>query len=98
MLTTSVTLNNGVKMPIFGFGTFKVEDGKQIIDAVKYALQIGYRHIDTAAIYQNEEGVGQAIIGYDAHNHTVYETGKYRDRALKELAELGIEVIDTLSL
>ena len=40
----------------------------------------------------------QAIIGYDAHNHTVYETDKYRDRALKELAELGIEVIDTLSL
>ena len=40
----------------------------------------------------------QAIIGYDAHNHTVYETDKYRDRALKELNELGIEVIDILSI
>lgn len=61
MLTTTVTLNNGVEMPIFGFGTFKVEDGQQTIDSVKCALELGYRHIDTAAVYGNEEGVGQAI-------------------------------------
>lgn len=61
MLTTTVTLNNGIEMPIFGFGTFKVEDGQQTIDSVKCALKLGYRHIDTAAVYGNEEGVGQAI-------------------------------------
>ncbi|MCY6482960.1 aldo/keto reductase [Clostridium aestuarii] len=54
-------LNNEVKMPWLGFGTFKVEDGNKIVDAVKKALEIGYSHIDTAAIYGNEAGVGQAI-------------------------------------
>ncbi|MCY6372062.1 aldo/keto reductase [Clostridium ganghwense] len=54
-------LNNGVKMPWLGFGTFKVEDGNKVVDAVKKALEIGYRHIDTAAIYGNEAGVGQAL-------------------------------------
>lgn len=61
ILTQTVTLNNGIKMTIFEFGTFKVEDGQQTIDSVKYALQLGYRHIDTAAVYGNEEGVGRAI-------------------------------------
>ncbi|MHC1750877.1 MAG: aldo/keto reductase [Cellulosilyticaceae bacterium] len=61
MENTYVVLNNGIKMPIVGFGTFKVEDGMQTVEAVKHALQTGYRHIDTAAIYNNEEGVGEGI-------------------------------------
>lgn len=61
ILNESVVLNNGVKMPWLGFGTFKVENGNTVIDAVKEALKIGYRHIDTAAAYGNEEGVGRAI-------------------------------------
>lgn len=56
-----IDLSNGVKMPILGFGTFKVENGVQAVDSVKYALSVGYRHIDTAAVYGNEEGVGKAI-------------------------------------
>ncbi|PEB55502.1 aldo/keto reductase [Bacillus pseudomycoides] len=55
------TLHNGVKMPWFGLGVFKVEDGTEVIDSVKAAIKNGYRSIDTAAIYKNEEGVGQAI-------------------------------------
>lgn len=54
-------LNNGVKMPWLGFGTYKAEDGDKVIEAVKEALRIGYRHIDTASFYGNEEGVGIAI-------------------------------------
>jgi diketogulonate reductase-like aldo/keto reductase len=54
-------LNNGVKMPWLGFGTYKSEDGNTVIEAVKEALKIGYRHIDTASFYGNEEGVGIAI-------------------------------------
>lgn len=60
-LQATTTLHNGVKMPWFGLGVFKVDNGEEVINAVKAALQTGYRSIDTAAIYQNEEGVGQAI-------------------------------------
>ncbi len=55
------TLHNGVKMPYFGLGVYLSEDGKEVINAIKYALETGYRHIDTASIYNNEEGVGTGI-------------------------------------
>ena len=54
-------LNNGVNMPWFGLGVWQVEDGNEAIDSVKAALQSGYRAIDTAAAYGNEESVGKAI-------------------------------------
>ena len=60
-LQDTVPLNNSVKMPGLGFGVFKVEDGAQVINAVKDALKAGYKSIDTAAVYGNEEGVGKAI-------------------------------------
>jgi diketogulonate reductase-like aldo/keto reductase len=60
-LQSTKTLNNGVLMPGFGLGVFKVEDGAELVDAVKTAIQLGYRSIDTAAIYGNEVGVGQGI-------------------------------------
>jgi methylglyoxal/glyoxal reductase len=56
-----VKLNNGVEMPVLGLGVFQIEDGQVVIDSVKAAIRNGYRSIDTAAIYQNEEGVGQGI-------------------------------------
>lgn len=55
------TLHNGVKMPYFGLGVWQAKDGEEVINAVKWALEAGYRHIDTAAIYQNEKGVGTGI-------------------------------------
>jgi diketogulonate reductase-like aldo/keto reductase len=54
-------LSNGVKMPYLGLGVYLSEEGSEVVNAVKWALAAGYRHIDTAAIYKNEEGVGQAI-------------------------------------
>jgi methylglyoxal/glyoxal reductase len=60
-LQDRVTLNNGTKMPWFGLGVFKVEEGPELVEAVKTAIKHGYRSIDTAAIYGNEEGVGQGI-------------------------------------
>jgi methylglyoxal/glyoxal reductase len=57
----TTTLHNGVKMPWLGIGVFKVEQGPELVNAVKFAIKHGYRSIDTAAIYENEEGVGQAI-------------------------------------
>ncbi|EJW20295.1 putative oxidoreductase YtbE [Paenibacillus alvei DSM 29] len=60
-LQDTTTLNNGVKMPWFGLGVFKVEEGPELVNAVKTAIKHGYRSVDTAAIYGNEEGVGQGI-------------------------------------
>ncbi|MEQ2529532.1 aldo/keto reductase [Robertmurraya yapensis] len=60
-LQSTTTLSNGVKMPWLGIGVFKVEEGPELVNAVKFAIKNGYRSVDTAAIYGNEEGVGQAI-------------------------------------
>lgn len=60
-LQATTTLNNGVKMPWFGLGVFKVEEGPELEQAVKTAIVNGYRSIDTAAIYGNEVGVGKGI-------------------------------------
>ncbi|MDN4068330.1 aldo/keto reductase [Paenibacillus vini] len=60
-LQDTVTLHNGVKMPGLGLGVFKVEEGPELIQAVKAAVKHGYRSIDTAAVYQNEGSVGEAI-------------------------------------
>ncbi|NRS52011.1 aldo/keto reductase [Brevibacillus sp. HB2.2] len=60
-LQDTTTLYNGVKMPWMGLGVFKVEEGQELELAVKNAIKHGYRSIDTAAIYNNEEGVGRGI-------------------------------------
>ena len=60
-LQGSFTLNNGVEMPYFGLGVYLSEEGQEVINAVKWAVEAGYRHIDTASIYKNEEGVGEGI-------------------------------------
>jgi len=60
-LQDTTTLHNGVKMPWFGLGVFKVQEGSEVVESVKAALRNGYKSIDTAAVYKNEEGVGQAI-------------------------------------
>ncbi|USK93279.1 aldo/keto reductase [Rossellomorea marisflavi] len=57
----SITLNNGVQMPEIGYGVFRVEEGKDLEKAVETAIRIGYRSIDTAAIYQNEKSVGKGV-------------------------------------
>jgi methylglyoxal/glyoxal reductase len=60
-LQDTTTLHNGVKMPWLGIGVFKVEEGPELVNAVKTAIKHGYRSVDTAAIYENEEGVGKGI-------------------------------------
>lgn len=56
----SIILNNNIKMPALGFGTWKLQ-GEECERAVRLALEVGYRHLDTAQIYENEHEVGQAI-------------------------------------
>ncbi|WP_405411451.1 aldo/keto reductase [Maribacter sp. Asnod1-A12] len=57
----SFKLRNGVQMPYLGLGTYQSDNDQEVVDAIKSALQLGYRHIDTAAAYKNEEGVGKGI-------------------------------------
>lgn len=63
-------------MPWLGFGTFKVTDEKQVVESVKEALRVGYRHIDTASIYGNEESVGQGIIESDIKRDEIFLVSK----------------------
>jgi len=60
-LQSTTTLHNGIHMPWFGLGVYKVEEGAELVQAVRTAIVNGYRSIDTAAIYGNEQGVGQGI-------------------------------------
>ncbi len=75
-LTDTYTLSNGVRIPVIGFGTWQVEDGSQAVDAVKAALAAGYRHIDTAQGYGNEESVGRALKESGLKREDVFITSK----------------------
>lgn len=98
------TLNNEVNMPMLGLGVYKVEDGDVTVDTVKAALDAGYRLIDTAAIYQNEESVGQAIRESGIPREEIFVTTKLWnefhgfDEALQayqdSLDRLGLEYVD----
>ena len=103
-LNDYTTLHNGVKMPWFGLGVFKVEDGTEVIDSVKAAIKNGYRSIDTAAIYKNEEGVGQAIQESGIPREELFITSKVwnSDQGYEStlqafettLEKLGLEYLD----
>ena len=60
MYNNTLTLNNGAKIPQLGLGTWFIDDAK-VADAVKEAVKLGYRHIDTAQAYGNERGVGEGV-------------------------------------
>lgn len=69
-------LVNGAKMPCLGLGVCQLKEGKEVMDAVGWALEAGYRLIDTASIYKNERGVGQAIRRSGRNRKDLFITGK----------------------
>ncbi|MAU26742.1 MAG: aldo/keto reductase [Muricauda sp.] len=75
-LQGTFALHNGVEMPYFGLGVYLSEDGQEVINAVKWALEAGYRHIDTASVYNNEEGVGKGIRESGAQRKEVFLVSK----------------------
>ena len=99
-----VTLNDGMTMPQFGLGVWKAEDGEEVENAVRVALETGYRLIDTAAVYGNEKGVGKAIRGSGVPREDIFLTtklwnsdqGKENVRSALEtsLQKLGVEYVD----
>ncbi|MEC0297293.1 aldo/keto reductase [Peribacillus frigoritolerans] len=100
----TITLHNGVKMPQLGFGVFKVKNGNETVESVKKAIEVGYRAIDTAAVYENEEGVGQAIRECGVPREELFITSKVwnteqgYETTLKafedSLNRLGLEYLD----
>ncbi|MFZ4453722.1 aldo/keto reductase [Salibacterium aidingense] len=100
----TVTLNNGVKMPIIGFGVYQVPDAEECENAVYEALTAGYRLIDTAAGYLNEEAVGRAIKRSDVPREELFITTKlwvqdagYENAKLafaKSLQKLQLDYLD----
>jgi 2,5-diketo-D-gluconate reductase A len=99
----TIRLNNGVEIPQLGFGVFQVPP-EDTADAVSTALEIGYRHIDTAEMYGNEKGVGEAVARAGLDRGEVFVTSKLnngyhrRDDALRafdqSLADLGFDYLD----
>ncbi len=73
---TTVKLNSGYEMPMLGFGVFQIEAGEACERAVHDALEAGYRHIDTAAVYGNEQSVGKALEESDLPREDVFVTTK----------------------
>lgn len=100
----TVTLNNGVEMPLLGFGVFQVPDAAECERVVSEALEAGYRLIDTAAAYGNEEAVGRAIAASGIAPDEIFVTtklwiqdaGEKATRAAFEtsLAKLGLDRLD----
>ncbi|WP_312336115.1 aldo/keto reductase [Sphingobacterium sp.] len=72
----SFKLNNGIEIPAIGFGTWQIPDGQEAYQAVKEALDAGYTHIDTAAIYGNEKSVGKAIKDSGLDRNSLFITTK----------------------
>lgn len=97
-------LNNGLEMPWLGFGVFKMSDGQEVEQAIRYALEAGYRSIDTATVYRNERGVGKAIRDSGIPREDIFLTTKVWNSDQREkrtlaafeesLERLGTDYVD----
>ncbi|MEV6491686.1 aldo/keto reductase [Actinoplanes sp. NPDC051633] len=100
-MTQNVQLNSGTAMPLLGFGTWQIR-GEQAYEAVRAALDAGYRHIDTATMYGNEAEVGRALRDSGVPRDEVFVTTKLPpERAGREdatldasLRDLGVDAVD----
>jgi methylglyoxal/glyoxal reductase len=84
---TTRELANGNEMPLFGLGVWQVPDGPECVNAVRWALELGYRHIDTAQAYRNEPSVGKALEDSGVDRNEVFITTKFRPTAKDPVAE-----------
>lgn len=75
-LTDCYILSNGVGLPCIGYGSWRTPQGKVCVDGVRTALSSGYRHIDTAAVYANEESIGEGIRASDVPRSEIFLTSK----------------------
>src|SRR6266508_2153721 len=95
------TLANGARLPLLGLGVWQVPNGRECVDAVRRALELGYRHIDTDQAYGNEERVGQGLRQSGVPRDQVFITTKFNPGRRDPVAEverslerLGVERVD----
>ncbi|MDR0428260.1 MAG: aldo/keto reductase [Dysgonamonadaceae bacterium] len=103
-LKDTFRLRNGIQIPCIGFGTWQTPDGRVAEESVRFAIEKGYRHIDTAAIYENEKSVGIGIKNSNVPRKElfitskVWNTEKGYDTTLrafdKTLSDLGLDYLD----
>lgn len=103
-LTDTYRLSNGVQIPCIGFGTWQAQNGEEARQAVAWALAAGYRHIDTAAAYGNEQSVGQAVRESGIPREEIFITSKLQNPAHgyentmaafnQTMENLGLDVLD----
>lgn len=104
MLNKTVRLINNIEIPTIGFGTYKLGNEEEAIASIKNALELGYRHIDTASFYGNEEFIGKAIKDYEIKREEIFLVTKLwqdshgYDNAIKAFYEsiekLGVDYLD----
>lgn len=94
-------LADGTTMPLLGLGVYLVPDGEETENAVRWALEAGYRHVDTAQAYGNEASVGRALRESDVRREEVFVTTKFNPRLEDPVAELerslerlGLDAVD----
>jgi diketogulonate reductase-like aldo/keto reductase len=94
-------LSDGTTIPLLALGVWQVPDGRECEDAVRWALEAGYRHIDTAQAYENEESVGRAIAGSGVPREEIFITTKFHParkdaeaEAARSLERLGVDQVD----
>ncbi len=97
-------MNNTIPIPQIGFGTWQINEGREAYESVRYALEVGYRHIDTASAYENEESVGRAIKESGIAREDIFLTtklhnndhgyGRTRDAFLESLRKLDTDYVD----
>ncbi len=103
-----IKLNNGVEIPEIGLGVFQTKNGEETVNAVKWALEAGYTHIDTAKMYQNEESVAEGIKAAGVKREDVFITskilpadiiaGKTAEGFDETLQKLGTDYVDLMLL
>jgi diketogulonate reductase-like aldo/keto reductase len=81
-INSRITLDDGNSMPLFGLGVWQAQSGQETYDAVLYALNAGYRHIDTAEMYANEKDVGRAVNDSGINRADIFVTTKLWDSGL----------------
>ena len=103
-LSSRLKLNNGIEMPYLGLGVFEMKDGEEAYNAVRWAIEAGYKHIDTAAIYGNEVSVGKAIKDSGIARKDLFVTTKLWNEDMRQnnqlkaiddsLGRLGLDYVD----